>query len=170
MDKTKLTADLLGALKRVKTRTWVILGAGVTLCFGLFVAGVLFLGTWLWGQTSTLVDKAPELARDMISQASELSPETARALEASQKSIEQAKQHALELKQHAQALGSTDQLQQAAVASAAAVAAKATAAVSEQLGTAAARLEAMKPEPTPESPAPAVTAERVDPQSPPQSE
>ena len=56
------------AIFRVRSGTWLALAIGMVAILVLLAWGVVSVGGWLWGQTRTLGEAAPDAARSVIAQ------------------------------------------------------------------------------------------------------
>jgi len=63
-----LAAQFAPAIFRVRSGTWLALAIGMVAILVLLAWGVVSVGGWLWGQTRTLGEAAPDAARSVIAQ------------------------------------------------------------------------------------------------------
>ncbi len=69
-----LAAQAAPKLFQVRRRTWIGIGVGLLVLFGLLVWAALALIGWLWGQSQGWMDKAPEAARGALAQVEQVAP------------------------------------------------------------------------------------------------
>lgn len=70
-----LAAQFAPRLFQVRRRTWITLGVGVLLLFGLFIWAAVALLGWLFGQAQSWMVGAPETVRGAIEQAERAVPD-----------------------------------------------------------------------------------------------
>lgn len=70
-----LAAQFAPRLFQVRRRTWITLGVGVLLLFGLFIWAAVALLGWLFGQAQSWLVGAPETVRGAIEQAERTVPD-----------------------------------------------------------------------------------------------
>jgi hypothetical protein len=69
-----LAAQAAPRLFQVQRRTWIGIGVGLLVLFGLLIWAAVALIGWLWGQSQGWMDKAPETARGALSQVEQVVP------------------------------------------------------------------------------------------------
>jgi len=71
-------AQFAPGLFRVRRSTWITVGAGLLVLFGVLIWGAMALIGWLWGQTQNLAGAAPDAvrgtARGLVRQVEEFVP------------------------------------------------------------------------------------------------
>jgi hypothetical protein len=63
-----LAAQCAPAIFRLRNGTWLAIAIGMIAIVVLLAWGVVSAGGWLWGQTRTLTEAAPDAARSVIAQ------------------------------------------------------------------------------------------------------
>ncbi len=69
MDKPGLltyVAQFAPGLFRVRRSTWITVGAGLLVLFGVLIWAAMALIGWLWGQTQNLAESAPDAVRGTV--------------------------------------------------------------------------------------------------------
>jgi len=69
-----LAAQAAPRLFQVQRRTWIGIGVGLLVLFGLLIWTAIALMGWLWGQSQSWMDKAPEAARGALAQVEQVAP------------------------------------------------------------------------------------------------
>lgn len=69
-----LAAQAAPKLFQVQRRTWIGIGVSVLVLLGLLLWAAVALIGWLWGQSQSWMDKAPEAARGALSQVEQIVP------------------------------------------------------------------------------------------------
>jgi hypothetical protein len=59
---------------QVQRRTWIGIGVGLLVLFGLLIWAAVALIGWLWGQSQGWMEKAPEAARGALAQVEQVAP------------------------------------------------------------------------------------------------
>jgi hypothetical protein len=67
-------AQFAPRLFQVRRSTWIGIGVGLLVLFGLLIWAAVALMGWLWGQSQVWMDKAPEAARGALSQVEQVVP------------------------------------------------------------------------------------------------
>lgn len=70
-----LSALAIAALRKVRTRTWVILGVTIFGTLGVATWAVIAMLSWLWGQFPTATETSRRLAVEAASQIEQVAPE-----------------------------------------------------------------------------------------------
>lgn len=70
----QFSARAASALRKVRARTWLILGAAVLGILGLFTWAGIALLSWLWGQFPTATEAGKRLAREAMTQIEQVAP------------------------------------------------------------------------------------------------
>jgi hypothetical protein len=67
-------AQFAPRLFQVRRSTWIGVGVGLLVIFGLLIWAAVALMGWMWGQSQGWMDKAPEAARGALSQVEQVVP------------------------------------------------------------------------------------------------
>ncbi len=73
-------AQFAPRLLQVRRSTWIGVGVGLLVLFGLLIWSAVALIGWLWGQSQGWMDKAPEAARGALAQVEQVAPGAREAL------------------------------------------------------------------------------------------
>lgn len=69
-----LAAQAAPRLFQVRRRTWIGIGVGLLVLFGLLIWAAVALLGWLWSQSQGWMDQAPEAARGALAQVEQVAP------------------------------------------------------------------------------------------------
>ncbi len=67
-------AQFAPRLLQVRRSTWIGVGIGLLVLFGLLIWSAMALIGWLWGQSQGWINKAPETARGALAQVEQVAP------------------------------------------------------------------------------------------------
>jgi len=70
----QFSARAISALRKVRARTWLILGAAILGILGLFTWAGIALLSWLWGQFPTVTEAGKRLAGEAMTQIEQAVP------------------------------------------------------------------------------------------------